>query len=59
MSDMLRRSEIRCRNCGEEFQVDLEWLSRMEVIIKLIDIRCPSCDSIDWTFTDRMSGVNA
>ncbi len=59
MSDRLRQSEIRCKNCGEEFRVDLEWLPRKEAIAKLADTCCSSCGSFDWTFTDRMSGVSA
>ena len=56
MSDRAKDTEIRCKKCGTEFRVDLTWLPRQEVIAKLTDTRCPSCDSLDWAFTDRMAG---
>jgi DNA-directed RNA polymerase subunit RPC12/RpoP len=56
MSDRARDSEIRCKECGAEFTLDLTWLPRIEVITTLTNTCCPSCGSFNWTFTDRMSG---
>ena len=47
-------NHARCKKCGDDIIVILEWRSKQEAIKEIQETKCTKCGSDEWSFTDNM-----